>query len=617
MTPYAHTMPFGAQLLPAGGVRFRLWAPGARRIDLARGAGPARKLQPMQALDGGWFETTCADADAATRYAFRIDGAKHGDLLVPDPASRCNPDDVHGASLVTDPRAFDWQADHWRGRPWHEAAIYELHIGTFTPQGTFAAAIERLDDLAALGISAIELMPVAEFPGRRNWGYDGVLLFAPDASYGTPDDLKRLVQAAHARGLMVILDVVYNHFGPDGNYLHLYAPQFFSARHRTPWGAAINFDGYDAATVRAFFVHNALYWLDEFRCDGLRLDAVHAIKDDSCPDIVEQLAQAIAAGPGRERHIHLILENDANEARYLERDAHGAPRCATAQWNDDVHHPAHVLACGERDGYYEDYASDPLRDFGRALAEGFVYQGQPSQHRGGQTRGTPSGHLPPAAFVNFLQTHDQVGNRAFGERLAQLAPAQRVRALAACLLLAPAAPMLFMGEEFGAGTPFLFFCDFGAALARAVRDGRREEFRRFARFADPAARARIPDPSDEATFLRSKLDWSERQRGDHAEWLAFYRDLLQRRRQWIVPLLARQSAACGGRYAVLAPGLLQVEWDLSGARLSLLAHLPHDHTEQAATAPPARGQIMFATAAAAAGSLPPWSVRWALETVDA
>ena len=441
-------MPFGARLAPDGSARFRLWAPAARRVDLVRtGAGESA----MQALADGWFESTQTDVGADARYAFRIDGG----LVVPDPASRSNPDDVHGASALTDPLAFDWPDGAWRGRPWHEAVIYELHVGCFTPAGTFAAAIERLDDLAALGVTAIELMPVADFPGARGWGYDGVLPFAPEASYGTPDEMKQFVAAAHARGLMVLLDVVYNHFGPDGNYLHAYAPAFFDAAVTTPWGAALNLGGPGSRTVRDFFIHNALYWIEEFHFDGLRLDAVHAMHDVSALHFTDELAQAVRDGPGRARHVHLVLENDANDARRLARGGAAEPRLADAQWNDDVHHALHVLASRETDGYYADFAGAPLRLFGRALAEGFAYQGEPSAYRGGEARGTPSTHLPPTAFVNSLQTHDQVGNRAFGERIAALAASagrtDALRALTACVLLAPSPPMLFMGEEWAAG----------------------------------------------------------------------------------------------------------------------------------------------------------------------
>ncbi|MEJ8848758.1 malto-oligosyltrehalose trehalohydrolase [Variovorax rhizosphaerae] len=556
---HVHAMPFGATLLDAG-VRFSYWAPDASQIALELGGQPPL---PLQRADDGWHRLEVAEARAGDRYRFCLpDGS-----CVPDPASRRNPDDVHGASEVIDPRAYEWHDDEWRGRPWTEAVIYELHIGTFTPEGTFAAARKRLIDLAALGISVVEVMPVADFPGKQGWGYDGVLLFAPDASYGTPDDLKAFVNAAHDLGLMVLLDVVYNHFGPEGNYLHSGSPFFFNAAHQTPWGSAINYDGEQARTVRDFFVHNALFWIEEYRFDGLRMDAIHAIRDDSRPDIVEEICTALREGPGRDRHIHIVLENDANGARYLERDAKGQPRIATAQWNDDLHHAAHVLVTGDTDGYYADYADDPMGHFGRALAEGFVFQGQPSAFRKGEARGEPSAHLPSSAFVSFVQTHDQVGNRAFGDRIEGLADPALLRAAYACLLLSPHVPMLFMGEEYAAATPFLYFCDFGHELAAAVSAGRRAEFGQFAAFADEAARARIPDPNAASTFEASKLNWQERLHGPHRDFLAFISELLAIRRRFVVPHLANQR---GGGQHWREGDVLRVDWSLGSARLRQL-----------------------------------------------
>jgi malto-oligosyltrehalose trehalohydrolase len=549
-----HRMPFGAELAGAGQARFRLWAPSAREVELVLPDGKEAKGAPMASGPGGWHEIV-AEAAPGTRYRFRIDGG----LEVPDPASRYNPEDVHGPSVVMDPGAHAWTDDAWRGRPWHEAVIYELHVGAFTPEGTFAAAVQRLDHLVELGVTAIELMPVSDFPGARNWGYDGVLHFAPDAAYGHPDDLKRLVEAAHARGLMVLLDVVYNHFGPEGNYLHAYAKPFFTERHHTPWGAAINFDGGQARVVRDFFVHNALYWLEEFHLDGLRFDAVHAIADHSTPDILTELAARVRAGPGRGRHIHLVLENDDNEARYL--DGSGQGDRYNAQWNDDFHHAAHVLLTGETDGYYGDYTPGAARHLGRALAEGYAYQGEPSPYRDGMPRGEPSAGLPPGAFVSFLQNHDQVGNRALGERLVALAAEQPLRAAVCAWLLAPHPPLLFMGEEFGAGTPFLFFCDFGPELATAVTGGRRREFARFARYSSPEAQAAIPDPNARETFLRSKLDWELMGVGAHARWLVHYRELLALRHRAIVPLLAGAPGG-HGRYATCGEAAVVVEWPL-------------------------------------------------------
>jgi maltooligosyltrehalose trehalohydrolase len=584
----AHDMPFGAQPGPAGDCRFRLWAPAAGRVELElhRGTGPARL--EMRAGADGWHELVVPDAPPGTGYRFLLPSG----LAVPDPASRRNPVDVHGPSEVVDPRAYDWHDAAWTGRPWEEAVIYELHVGTFTPEGTFAAARARLAELAALGITAVELMPVADFAGARNWGYDGVLPFAPDAAYGTPADLKALVEHAHGLGLMVLLDVVYNHFGPDGNYLHAYAPGFFNPAHRTPWGAAVNFDGPGCETVRDFFVHNALYWIEEFGFDGLRVDAVHAIRDDSSPDIVAAIARALREGPGRSRHVHLVLENDANEARRLARAADGTPAIATAQWNDDLHHALHVLLTGETDGYYAEYADAPLERLGRCLAEGFAWQGEPSTFRHGAARGEPSAHLPPTAFVAFLQTHDQVGNRAFGDRLHAVADATLERAALACLLLSPQIPMLFMGEEWAASTPFLYFCDFPAELARAVAEGRRNEFARFRAFARKSARARIPDPGAADTFAASRLAWDERERGPHAARLALVAQLLERRRRHLAPRLAGMRH--GGRMQVLN-GVLRVHWTLGdGSRLRLLAHFGPG---EASVPPPLAGETIWEDAA--------------------
>jgi maltooligosyltrehalose trehalohydrolase len=606
-----HDMPFGATVLPDGATRFRLWAPGAARVDLELAAPKGPEVLPMTARQGGWHEVTCG-APAGSRYAYRV----NTELAVPDPASRFNPDDVHGPSMVVDPLAYSWRNERWCGRPWEEAVLYELHVGTFTPAGTFSGVIEWLDYLVDLGVTAIELMPVADFPGRCNWGYDGVLPFAPDARYGTPEDLKRLVDAAHTRGLMILLDVVYNHFGPEGNYLHVYAQQFFDPERHTPWGAAINFDGEHARTVRDFFIHNALFWLEEYRFDGLRLDAVHAITDRSRPDIVEEIARAVMDGPGRERHVHLVLENDSNEARYLPRDATGRPVLATAQWNDDIHHAAHVLVTGERDGYYADYADRPLWYLGRCLAEGFGYQGEASHYRGDQPRGEPSVRLPATAFVNFLQTHDQIGNRAFGERIGGLAPREAIDAALACILLAPSPPMLFMGEEFAASSPFLFFCDFGPDLAAAVTRGRREEFGRFERFRDPSARIEIPDPNDAATFESSKLVWSERLLAPHRDRLALVRELLAVRHAHIVPRLAGSRPP--GEFECFEPGGLAVRWTLrEGARLHLLANL----FDVPASLPPLPGRVLYASdplpAVALTGNIAtPWSVRVTLQEAN-
>jgi len=602
MTARMHRMPFGAEVGPRA-TAFRLWAPGADEVTLLLDDGS--RTFAMRARGDGFRETAVDDAAAGTRYAFRIDGQ----VVVPDPASRANPDGVHGQSIVVDPLAYRWRDATWRGRPWEEAVVYELHVGAFTPRGTFAAIVERLPELADVGVTAIELMPVAAFPGTRNWGYDGVLAFAPAAAYGTPDDLRGLVDAAHAHGIMMLLDVVYNHFGPEGNYLHLYAPQFFNPRHRTPWGAAINFDAEGSRTVRDFFIHNALYWLEEFHFDGLRLDAVHAIVDDSEPHIVAEIACRVRERFDGCREVHVVLENDRNQARFLRRSASGRPVLATAQWNDDLHHALHVIATGESDGYYADYATSPVASVGRALAEGFVFQGQASEFRHGEHRGEPSADLPPAAFVSFAQNHDQVGNRALGERLVSLADPGVLRALVACILLSPAPPLLFMGEEFGASTPFLFFCDFDGELADAVTRGRRAEFARFPAFRSDAARESIPDPNDPATYSASKLDWAEPVSMPGRKWLVYYQTLLAVRRRHVVPFA--REVAHGGSFDVRDDTLLFVRWTARrGATLHLVANLSNEAAENVAF--PA-GERVYAGDAALAPTgmgreLPPFCV---------
>ncbi len=605
-----HRMPFGAEVLEQGATRFRLWAPAARQVHVcleSPGDGAPTRMLPRPE---GWFEAVVAGAGAGTRYRFMVDSGER----LPDPASRYQPEDVHGPSEVVDPRAFDWRDEGWRGRPWRDAVFYELHVGAFTPAGSFAAVSGKLDYLAQLGVTAVELMPVAEAPGRRNWGYDGVYLFAPERAYGRPEALKALVQAAHARGLMVFLDVVYNHFGPEGNYLHLYAPQFFTDRHATPWGAAINFDG-GFRPVRDFFIHNALYWLEEYHLDGLRLDAVHAIMDDSAPDILTELAEAVSACFGQRRRVHLVLENDHNASRYLERRPNGRPRWYAAQWSDDIHHALHVLASGEDGGYYADYADAPVRRLGRALSEGFAYQGEPSPYRGGAPRGEPSAHLPPTAFVGFLQNHDQVGNRALGERITELAEPAAVRAATAVLLLAPSPPLLFMGQEWGSRRPFPFFCDFGPDLADAVWQGRRREFARFAQFREPQVRDRIPDPNAQATFARAVLDWSEAEGEAGRGWLGFHRELLRLRRREIVPRLGGVAGHAAEFRGHGETGLLAT-WRLAGgARLHLAANLAASALPAAPDCP--SGRLIFATSREMADGLsrrgwPAWSAAWLL-----
>jgi maltooligosyltrehalose trehalohydrolase len=575
-------LPFGAEPV-AGGVRFRLWAPRAQRVALQLD-GVAWPL-PMAAEGEGWFALATPSAGPGSRYRFVVD-----DVAYPDPASRSQPDGVHGASEVGDPAGYEWTDTGWRGRPWAEIVLYELHVGTFSENGDYAGVIAHLDHIRDLGVTAVELMPVAAFPGTRNWGYDGVFPFAPAAAYGRPEALKRLVEACHARGLAIFLDVVYNHFGPEGNYLPAIAPDFFDAKRQTPWGAAIDFGGPRSRPVRDFFIENALYWLEEFHFDGLRLDAVHAITDPSKPDIIDELALAVRRRFGG-REIHLVLENDRNEARRLVRHD-GRPQRATAQWNDDLHHALHVLAVGETAGFYGDYADDTAMRLGRALAEGFAYQGDPSPFRRGRRRGEPSAHLPPTAFVAFIQNHDHVGNHPLGLRISVRAREPLLHAAAAIVLLSPQIPLLFMGEEWASARPFAFFCDFGPELAQAVREGRRREFAHFAEFANPAARERIPDPTALATFTGSKLDWAEPESAGHRRWLERYRRLLAVRGAEIAPRLAGISPGAGS-YRVLGRRAVSADWRLGdGSVLRLLANFSDVALGLAANA----GRLLYATA---------------------
>jgi malto-oligosyltrehalose trehalohydrolase len=587
MNAQAASPRFGARLTPDG-ASFRLWAPAAKRVDLL-----LEKPLPLSRDDNGWFAADIAGAKAGTRYKFRIDD----EIDVPDPASAFQPDDVSGPSEVIDHAAYRWRAQNWRGRPWPETVVLESHVGTFTPDGTYRGMIERLDHLAATGITALELMPLADFSGRRNWGYDGVLWYAPDSAYGCPDDLKSLIDEAHLRGLMVFLDVVYNHFGPEGNYLGRYVPSFFTDA-QTPWGSAID---YRVREVRDFAIDNALHWLRDYRFDGLRLDAVHAIAEPGEVSMLTDLSRAageLAADTGR--HIHLMLENDDNTAHVLdasEDPPHGKYR---AQWNDDYHHAWHVLLTGEAYSYYRDYQRAPLKDIARALGSGFAYQGEASPHRGGRPRGEPSGKLAPTAFVNFLQNHDQIGNRALGDRLEANADPRAIEAALAITLLAPAAPMLFMGEEWGSKAPFPFFCDFHGDLAKAVRDGRRREFRdAYAKYGDE-----IPDPLEISTMQAAVLDWSSCNETPGRERLALVRRLLAIRHHEVVPRLA--GAAFGGAQAAES-GLLTADWRMGdGTTLSLLANLsshdiPHAADKMAGTA---------IWGSELTGSVPPWAVFW-------
>jgi len=579
---------FGAAL-DRSGVTFRLWAPAAKHVEVI-----LDRAYPMQRQAQGWYHATIPHARAGMLYKYRIDG----ELEVPDPASHFQPQDVFGPSKVIDHDQFEWRMNDWRGRPWQDAAILELHVGTFTTAGTFRAAIDKLDHIVETGLTAIELMPVADFAGRRNWGYDGVLLYAPDSAYGRPDDLRMLVDEAHARGLMVFLDVVYNHFGPEGNYLHRYAPAFFACAH-TPWGHAID---YRVPEVRAFAIGNALHWLGRYRFDGLRLDAVHAIVEAGQPSILHDLSRAVghfAATTGR--LIHLVLENDDNRAGLLDPLSNPAQGKYRAQWNDDYHHAWHRLLTAEEQGYYQDYAPDPRRHIARVLSSGFAYQGEPSPHRHDRNRGEASGSLSPLAFVNFLQNHDQVGNRPLGDRLAIHAGDPALTAALAVTLLAPMPPLLFMGEEWGSTQPFPFFCDFQGPLGDAVRKGRRREFE--SAYAELGHA--IPDPLEEATFRMAVLDWRAPATQSGRKRLALIRDLLATRWREIVPRLA------GAKFAAARSDqhLLTSDWLLAdGQTLRLLANL----SDADATAPSNFRPLRSIWGGELRATLPPWSVFWSI-----
>lgn len=521
----------GAWPLADGRFRFRLWAPDAAEVALVLDGEPVA----MAAEGEGCFVTE-ASCVAGTPYRYLIDGRQQ----VPDPASRWQPHGVDGASAVLPEQGHCWQTE-WRGRPWQELVIYEVHLGC---SGGIAGLRAQLPALAALGITALELMPVAQFPGRRNWGYDGVFPYAPAEAYGHPDDLKALVDAAHAQGLAVLLDVVYNHFGPQGNLLAQYARPFFNPDAPTPWGDAIDFA---QPAVQRFFIDNALMWLQEYRFDGLRLDAVHAIAPNA---FLGQLERAVRAACGSDRHVHLVLENERNQAHWLRQGFQ-------AQWNDDFHNALHVMLTGEQEGYYADYAGRATALLARCLGEGFAWQGE--RNHTGQRRGEPSADVPPERFVVFAQNHDQIGNRAFGERLSTLVGAPQRRAAMALTLLTPMVPLLFMGEPWQARQPFQFFTDFEAPLDAAVREGRRREFAGFAAFADEALRARIPDPNDPATMARSQVALPAPDDAQAAAELAVFRQLLALRRHYLVPGLA-QARPLGA--TVLAEGALNAGWQL-------------------------------------------------------
>jgi len=588
---------WGARLLDDGEAHFRLWAPALHTLAVEID-GNAVAMNPEA---DGWFGVT-APALPGARYQFLLpDGTR-----VPDPASQAQAADVHGPSLLVDQEAYEWRSSDWLGRPWEEAVVYELHVGTFTPEGTFAAANQRVEHLASLGITVIEIMPVAQFGGTRGWGYDGVLPYAPHNAYGSPDDMKAFIDTCHEHGVMVLLDVVYNHFGPDGNYLSAYAPDFFDPSRNTPWGAAI---AYEREPVRQFFIDNALYWLRDFRLDGLRFDAIDQIKDDkSDEEILVTIARRIRES-FPERHVHLTTEDYRNVTHLHERGPDGKVELHTAEWNDDFHNVCHVIATGETDGYYQDFADDIWTKLARSLAEGFIYQGEPSPHQESEPRGKPSAHLPPASFVNFLQNHDQTGNRALGERLTTLTDPHALEMLQAILLLFPAIPLVYMGEEYGETRPFLFFTDFTGDLAVAVREGRRREFADFTSYQGET----VPDPNALNTFNQSKLDWEKLDTPEGKAQLARFRNLLDLRQKHIVPLL-KNAGGNYGRVVAVEEGALAIDWQLGEKLLQLRCNF----TEQELTLPEPRGVCLYsypgaADAAASSPHLRPQSLTIWLE----
>jgi maltooligosyltrehalose trehalohydrolase len=516
----------GATPTPAG-VRFRVWAPAVDRVEVE--LIEPRQIVAMQRDADGVWSGLVPQARPGSRYWYRLNGKTSR----PDPYSRSQPEGPHGPSQVVDPNAHTWHDQAWRGQGIQGLAIYQLHIGTATPGGTFDSLIAQLPRIKALGVNAIEPLPVAEFPGQRNWGYDGVDLFAPAHVYGGPDALKRLVDAAHQNGLAVILDVVYNHFGPDGNYLREYSPEYFTERYHTPWGEAINYDGPRSIFVRKFVLDNACYWLHEFHADGFRLDATHAIFDSSPRHLLAELTTTVRDSLPDDRHVVLIAETHENDVRYLQPVAEGGFGL-DAVWADDFHHTLRRFLAGDHEGYFADYEGS-LEEVARCIEQGWLYEGQPTVSSGREEkRGTPARDRPAWQFVYTLQNHDQVGNRAFGERLHHQIDPDSFRAASTLLLFLPYTPLLFMGQEFAASSPFQYFTDHAPDLGKLVTEGRRKEFQAFSQFADPHTRDEIPDPQAESTFLTSKLRLEEAETqaetAEGASLQALYRRLLDLRR---------------------------------------------------------------------------------------
>jgi maltooligosyltrehalose trehalohydrolase len=522
LTKVDRRLPVGAEALPlGGGVHFRVWAPRRARVEVVF-EGVRDSSFELEREEGGYFSALVEGAQEGALYRFRLDGEEY---LYPDPASRFQPRGPHGPSRVVDPTVFRWTDAEWKGASLKGQVIYELHTGAFTREGTFQSAARELKELAELGVTCVELMPVAEFPGRFGWGYDGVCLYAPARVYGEPDDLRTFVNEAHRVGVAVILDVVYNHLGPDGNYLAQFSEDYFTERHRTEWGDGINFDGHAAERVREFFLSNARQWVEEYHFDGLRLDATQSIKDDSAEHFLAALTREVsAAAVGRETII--VGENEPQDTRMILPTGRGG-RGLDGLWNDDFHHTALVALTGRSEAYYSDYRGAP-QEFVSSAKYGFLYQGQRYKWQR-RRRGTPTYGLAPRVFVNFIENHDQIANSARGARASQLTSPALLRALTALLLLSPQTPMLFMGQEFASSAPFLYFADHEPELASKVRRGRAEFLAQFRSVSTRETRVNLQDPGDASTFERCKLDFKERE--THAEVYALHRDLLCLRRE--------------------------------------------------------------------------------------
>ncbi|MGE3510079.1 MAG: malto-oligosyltrehalose trehalohydrolase [Vicinamibacterales bacterium] len=521
-TPDAVWTPSLGACVTPDGISFRVWAPTTRTVELLVERPDGVAVYPLAPVDAGFFTTMRPDVVPGDRYRYRLDG----DRVLPDPASRFQPEGVHGPSQVVEPSAFTWSDRGWRGLELSDTILYELHVGAFSPEGTFAGATARLPALVDLGVTAIELMPVADFPGHRNWGYDGVALFAPARCYGSPDDLRTLVDTAHALGVAVILDVVYNHLGPDGAYLSAFSPYYFTMHHQTPWGAALNFDDEQSAPVRDFFIENACHWVHEYHLDGLRLDATHAIADEGPRHFLAELTARVRTSV-TDRHVLVTAEDHRNLNWMLKSEQDGGWGL-DAVWADAFHHQCRRLLAGDHEGYYVDY-SGRTEDIATTIRQGWFYTGQSSQYLG-EPRGTDPSGIPPERFIVCLQNHDQIGNRALGDRLHHYIAPAAFRAATALLLLVPETPLLFMGQEWAASTPFPYFTDHHQELGQLVTTGRRAEFGRFSAFSDPMARERIPDPQADSTFRSACLRWEERQAEPHASTLRLYRALLRLRR---------------------------------------------------------------------------------------